>query len=75
MLEDGRLTVLNYYSLCSFEYKKLSIYLTVYQKSALTSVQLRKDTFVCLPTGHGKLLYSSVFHIADEDSIRRGISK
>ena len=70
--------VLNY-SLCSFEYKKLSIIinLTVYQKSALTSVRSRKDMFVSLPTctGHGKSLIFEGFHIVDEDSIHKEIFK
>ena len=59
MLEDGCLGVVNY-SLCSSQYKKTSNNLTVYQKSTLTSVQLRKDMFVCLPTGLENHSFSSV---------------
>ena len=34
--------------------QKPSLKLSVYQKEALKNILSGKDTFVCLPTGHGK---------------------
>ena len=36
--------------------QKPSLKLSVYQKEALKNILTEKDTFVCLPTGHGKLI-------------------